>query len=93
MPLMGKDTEIESYPWLREVGLTGDQFAHVWTYTEGEPAPGAGEYRNIATGDRLTLGDGEAFPEGRWVSATAVPAPRFKIGTDAADVQGPPPKS
>ncbi|HET9013960.1 MAG TPA: hypothetical protein VFN57_00065 [Thermomicrobiaceae bacterium] len=90
MPLMGKDVAIDEHEWLANVGLTEDQFSHVWTYSGGESVPDAGQYREVGSGGLVTLARGATFPDGRWVCETDIPAPRFKLGTDAEEIQGPP---
>lgn len=86
MPMMGKDTSIDDFPWLAETGLTPDQFSHVWTYGAGEDVPERGEYRNLGTGDLATFVAGDYFPAGRWVVATDVPTPRHKMGTRSEEI-------
>jgi hypothetical protein len=83
---MGKDLDIGSYPWMQDVGLAADQFAHVWTYAGGEDVPSTDEYRNLTTGEAVNLKAGEAFPAGRYARSIDIPAPRFKEGTDWEEV-------
>lgn len=88
MPLMAKDVDIEAHPWLRASGLTMDQFSHIWTYSEGESAPRAGQYRNLADGKLVELPEGGRFPEGRWAGETDLPGPRYNLGSEAREITG-----
>lgn len=86
MPLMGKDINIEEFRWLRETGLTEDQFGHVWTYAEGEDVPESGEFRDVISGATRDFREGDLFPDGRWVESTALPAPRYKHGSASREI-------